>query len=163
MNFKMRQRAFSLVELMVVVSIIAVVAGVGLVSVSRIQRSSRDTQRQSDLRAIQSALQQYYANEQHYPDSMALNGNAPLNNCTGLTGCTPIRTYMQRTPTDPVAGTGDPYCYTATRSVTNTATCSGGTAGTCHYYELCARLENSSAAGGICTCDAQNNFEVNPL
>lgn len=164
MILKFSRKGFSLVELVVALSIVALVAVIAMASLTTIQQNGRDTQRISDLRMLQSALQQYYANENHYPDSLTLTAGAALTNCTGIaTGCTVTRTYLSRTPVDP-SGAADPYCYTSNRSVTVATACTtSGMEGTCHYYELCARLENPSGAAATCTCDAQNNFEVNPL
>lgn len=162
MGEKLSQKAFSLVELMVTIGIIALVAAAALGSVSAIQKSSRDTQRKADLNTIKSALQQYYANENHFPDSLVLTAGTPINNCTGLTGCTVNRTYLGTTPKDPTGVTA--YYYCSQTSVTNTAACSGGTSGQCHYYALCATLENPSSITS-CTCGGttSGNVILSPL
>lgn len=163
MGEKLSQNAFSLVELMITIGIIALVAAAALGSVSAIQKSSRDTQRKADLNTIKSALQQYYANENHYPDSLVLTAGAAINSCTGLSGCTnPTRTYLSTTPKDPTGVAA--YYYCSQTSVTNTAACSGGTSGQCHYYALCATLENPNSTTS-CTCGGttSGNVILNPL
>lgn len=163
MNLK-TQKAFSLIELMVTISIVAVMAAVGLVTFSTVQRTGRDAQRKSDLRMLQSAIQQFYADFNHYPNVLTLTAGAPLNNCTGE-GCSSVtKTYLSTTPRDPISGTTDPYCYTSFQtSASGALSCAAANFGTCHYYELCARLENPSGTAATCTCDAQNNFRITPL
>lgn len=147
---------FSLVELMVVISIIAVVSMAAFSSLNAIQSKGRDTQRQADLRTIQSALQQYYASENHYPDTMTLNNGAAFS-ANG-------RTYLTSTPKDPVSGTSTPYCYISLRSSqAGASSCESATPGECHYYELYANLENSAGASSY-TCNSVNyNFKISTL
>ncbi len=166
MPLKFPQRAFSLVELVVVIGIIGLIASIAIASITSIQKNSRDAQRQADIRKIQGALQQFYADNSFYPNTLNLSGGAPLNNCTGSTGtpvCTTSKTYLPSTPTDPVSGTANPYCYTSQTSSNNTASCDSQNPGTCHYFELCAKLENPGGTPAVCVCDAGSNFKVTPL
>ena len=50
---------FTLIELLITVSIIAVLSAIGLIAYSAAFRQGNDSKRHSDLRAIQSALEQY--------------------------------------------------------------------------------------------------------
>lgn len=134
-------RGFTLVEVLVAISIVGVVFGVIITSAGAIQRNARNAQRETDLRAISSALQQYYADNQKYPFQ--------------ADGSTLVR-YMSRVPTDP--STGGAYAYSPRVS-------SGGVICTtltspCHFYYLCAAMEGRSGSG---TCGANYNFEVTPL
>lgn len=52
---------YTLLELLVVIAVIAIIATVGLVSYSGTQKKARDARRQSDLRTISNALEQYYS------------------------------------------------------------------------------------------------------
>lgn len=54
------RRAFSLVELLIVIMIVGILATVGIVSYSGTQRVARDNQRKSDLAAIATAYQMYH-------------------------------------------------------------------------------------------------------
>ena len=63
------QRGFTLVELLVVVMLIVVLSGVVLrvINVQGIRQKSRDSQRISDLKRIQTALELYFADNRTYP------------------------------------------------------------------------------------------------
>ncbi|OGG26970.1 hypothetical protein A2960_02375 [Candidatus Gottesmanbacteria bacterium RIFCSPLOWO2_01_FULL_39_12b] len=54
-------KGFSLLELLVVISIIAIMITLGISSYSTAQKKSRDSKRKSDLKDVQSALEQYYS------------------------------------------------------------------------------------------------------
>ena len=58
---------FTLIEILVVISIIAILAGVGLATFSGAQKKSRDAKRKADLETIRSALEMYRADNGEYP------------------------------------------------------------------------------------------------
>ncbi|NCN07041.1 MAG: type II secretion system protein [Candidatus Pacebacteria bacterium] len=61
-NLSFRNRkGFTLIELLVVISIIAILVVVGLVSFTDAQRKAKNSQKISDLKALQSAYEQYYS------------------------------------------------------------------------------------------------------
>lgn len=57
----MKKRAFTLLEILIVVGIIALLVGLISFSYSSAQKKARDSRRKSDLKAVQSALEQYYS------------------------------------------------------------------------------------------------------
>lgn len=92
----MSKRGFTLIELLITVTIIAVLSAIALVSYTTFMKNSRDAKRQSDLKFIQSALEQYHADKFTYP--------AGLNDLTPTGG----KVYINQIPKDP---TGDNYSY----------------------------------------------------
>lgn len=156
---------FSLIELMIAISIVAIVSALGITSINTIQKNSRDTQRQADLRTIQSALQQYYADQNRYPstlDSELTDGTA-FTDCSGKASpCTATKTYISKMPKDPLGGE---YFYRPVVDVTrlddNCDLDSEGEVGICHYYVLCTALENPPS-GSSCY-NGTYNFQVTPL
>ena len=156
---KYSQKAFSLIELMVVISIIAIISAISITSLQAIQKNGRDAQRQSDIRVIQGALQQFYADHNYYPDSLALNGGASF-----VSVVTPQKTYLSKTPVDPTSGTATPYCYVSQISSSITTDCTANP-GKCHFYRLNAKLENPGSGVVNSSCGGQTtyNFEVKPL
>ncbi len=58
---------FTLLELLVVMTIIAILAAIGLSNYTRSLSRGRDARRRSDLKTIQNALEQYYLAKGVYP------------------------------------------------------------------------------------------------
>lgn len=146
-------KGFTLIELMVVITIIGVVFGVIITSTLAIKKNSRDAQRQSDLRAIQSALEQYNADQTFYPPTTNLN----LQTATMLSSPTGTRTYLGKIPKDPQAGSGGlDYTYTAMPS--SNPLCDNTSAPSfCTSYCLYARLENLSSSNFDPSCTTPPN------
>lgn len=55
------KKAFTLLEMLVVIGIISVLLSMGFVSYSTSQKKARDARRQSDLKALQATLEQCYS------------------------------------------------------------------------------------------------------
>lgn len=66
----MSKKGFTLVELLVVISIIGILSAIGLVLYSSVLKQGRDSKRQSDLKSIQLALEQYNNDQSHYPANL---------------------------------------------------------------------------------------------
>ena len=69
---KKRQSAFTLVELMIVVALIADLALIGVPSYGRARRSAQNARFASDLRVAASAFEMYAAENNHYPAEAAI-------------------------------------------------------------------------------------------
>jgi general secretion pathway protein G len=64
------QAGFSLVELMVVISIIGLLAGIVGYNVVKYQKKAANTKAEADLQKINGAIKMYYMEEKKYPDSL---------------------------------------------------------------------------------------------
>lgn len=153
-------KGFTLIEVLVAITIVGIVFGVIITSGSALQRNSRDTQREVDLRNLQSALQQYYADQNYYPASLTLSTPNPLKSPDNT------KTYINVTPTDPQIGNSQ-YCYSAqaTRSI---LTGCDNSSTKCHYYLLCAAQEATSSGQPPsvdcqASCGAAYNLQVTPI
>ncbi|MBI4037376.1 prepilin-type N-terminal cleavage/methylation domain-containing protein [Candidatus Daviesbacteria bacterium] len=119
-------RGFTLVELLITVSIIAVLASISIGVFANIQKSSRDSKRKSDLAIVQGVLEQYRADQGFYPRIInAVAGANPywmdrdglaLTNSLGIGDPVPpsiVRTYLQKLPLDPINNSliAHPYLY----------------------------------------------------
>lgn len=62
-----KQKAFTLLELLVVMAIMALLVGLGLRTFGSVQQKSRDGRRKQDLQNIAKALELYYNDLRHYP------------------------------------------------------------------------------------------------
>lgn len=80
-----KNSGFSLVELLVVISIIAVLSAVLMVNFVGMRERSKDAQRIQDLNAIKSALRLYYNDNQSYPASKSvITGSGFANYLPGI-------------------------------------------------------------------------------
>lgn len=66
---RIKQRGFTLLELLVVISLIGLLITIGSVSYTTGQKKSRDARRKGDMRAIQNGFEQFYAENLRYPKS----------------------------------------------------------------------------------------------
>ena len=96
-----KKNGFTLVELLVVITIIAILAAVGMVVYSATQKSARISKRFQDILALQTAVETYKSSIGYYPK---VSGVAIcLGAGSGLGAATPAftPTYMQTLPIDP--------------------------------------------------------------
>lgn len=68
------KQGFTLLELLIVIAIIGILVSIGVVSYSSAQKKSRDSRRTGDVKAIQQAWEQYYAdNAGAYPANCSVS------------------------------------------------------------------------------------------
>ncbi|HSN67711.1 MAG TPA: prepilin-type N-terminal cleavage/methylation domain-containing protein [Thermoanaerobaculia bacterium] len=65
-----RNRGFTLIELVVVVSIIGILAAIALVNVRGAQRKTAETVLKADLHNMRKAIDDFYADRQRFPTSL---------------------------------------------------------------------------------------------
>jgi prepilin-type N-terminal cleavage/methylation domain-containing protein len=116
---KKNKTGFTLFELLVSISIIAILTAVVSVSYSVAQKKARDVKRRQDMEMVQKAAEQYYSlsNSYSYPSS----NNAPTDWTAGT------EVILNMFPTDPKAIGWTAYSYSI------------GTT-----YCACAAVENAS-------------------
>ncbi len=100
---KFGNKGFTLVELLVVISIVSLLNSVVLTGIKNARASARDSRRISDIRQIRNALELYKSSQGYYPPSLSL--------------LTPK--YIKTIPQDPLGSTDGTwetcrpsYCYT---------------------------------------------------
>lgn len=80
-----KKSGFTLIEMLVVVSVIGIMSFVGIVSYSQAIKKSRDGRRKADLKNIQGALEMYYSSCGFiYPTNLASGIVCPTGNQTIL-------------------------------------------------------------------------------
>lgn len=101
---------FTFVELMVVISIAAILFSIASVTYTNVTKNSRDARRKVDMESIRQALELYRSSDGLYPAGI-------YNDCSSLTGragdmgiCTTTKLYLRSTPLDPKSKTV-PYIY----------------------------------------------------
>ena len=67
----MKKNGFTLLEILVVISIIGILVALGTAAFSTAQQKGRDARRKADIKAIQNGFEQYHAKAGEYPDSSA--------------------------------------------------------------------------------------------
>lgn len=118
------KKGFTLIEILVVSTIIALLAGVGIVSYTQFNKQSRDARRKADVENIRAALEMYRSND--------TNSSYPTT--TG--SLTP--SFIKTVPLDPKTGLA--YVYTGSPAGCNAA------AVVCTSYTLVATLETTGAS-----------------
>ena len=138
----MRSKGFTFIEMLVVVTIIGVLASIGVANFKVANQKARDGRRQGDLQQIRAALELYRTDQNVYPLTAAF----PAVGGSLIGGTT---TYMSNRPGDPMSG----YLYSYT---------SNGTT-----YTLCSALELSTATVtgcGSCGTGITCRYKItNPL
>ncbi|MBI5620310.1 prepilin-type N-terminal cleavage/methylation domain-containing protein [Candidatus Gottesmanbacteria bacterium] len=139
-NESMKHRGFTLIEVLVAVTIIAILISIGVVSYGSVNKRSRDAKRKGDVEQLRSALEMYRADTGYYPNT----GSGSWADASGLS--TPlVSTYLPAIPSDPKSST-QVYRYTATNL-------SGG-----NYYGYClSALIESENPTDTCTPDTNNS------
>lgn len=129
---KKPQRAFTLLELLVAMAIMAILTVIGLVSFGTVREKARDSKRKEHIQSVSKAFELYYNDTGHYP----LSSNGSIVACGTDAGQACVwgdawmntsnnTLYMAELPTDPG---GQAYYY---------ETDAEGS-----YYRLFAFLEN---------------------
>lgn len=105
-HYMKSERGFTLIELMIVVSIIAILAGILIPNFVNARAQAMTAACESNLRSIATAAELYYADQQAYPNSGDVSSTLFTANGTG---------YLNAVPTDPAAPTiGAAYTFTNT-------------------------------------------------
>lgn len=104
MNSRQSRQGFTLIELVIVVSILAILAGVMIPKLAGRAAKARDARRLADIRAVTTAIQAFYADHGSYPDfneneatggwDVSFDGNF-INELTN-------KGYLTEFPTDPI-------------------------------------------------------------
>lgn len=146
-------KGFTLIELLVVISLIGILAALALVSYTGSQKQARDTQRKSDLKQYQNALE-IFANKNNglYPSRTASAGVA-----ASTTLCTDLS--ISTCPEDSRNAEDSTFTYRYQSDGSGSGTVDAT------KYVLWGKLENTSNYWVICTdgrvgAKSQSGFSV---
>jgi general secretion pathway protein G len=157
---RLAQKGFTLIEMLVVISIIGILATLVAANLNSARSRARDAQRKSDIKNIATALRIYYNDNSSYP---ANDASYQMRACDpGTASCVwgsqwniGTTVYMQTLPGDPLSPSQE-YRYTM-GSVADPADSDS--------YILQACLENKSDTNGIAAgswCPTEIMFQLKP-
>jgi prepilin-type N-terminal cleavage/methylation domain-containing protein len=149
------KKGFTLVELLVVITIIGILSSVGLNTFTSAQKKSRDAERKTHLKQLADSFEAYYNDKGEYPDDDGAGnilgcgedaedacvwGTSAFSNTTP----DPDTIYMIKLPQDVTVGQSYYFQSFTTSGVNN-------------RYQLYARLENTE------DIDVSKDADGNPL
>ena len=144
------KHGFTLIELLVVIAIIGSLSALFLPNFMAARERARDTQRKSDLRQIQKALEMH-KQDQSPTDFLATESFPAVNSCWSSGASCTGNVYMNKFPGDPNR-TPNNYYYVNNGNLT---------------YTLCACLENKADPDGTTancaasyTCSSTKSYVV---
>ncbi len=155
MSLRLRKESgFTIIELLIVIVVIGILAGLVLNVFTGIQEDGRDAERKTDLEALEGHLEAYQARNGMYPtsgdiDDVTADATFISDNFEGLDTDAMI---------DP--SSGDEYVYTASPSAP--AACDNTTV-ECSGYTLCADLEEDGRGSDDAdsdTCDESRTSNI---
>jgi prepilin-type N-terminal cleavage/methylation domain-containing protein len=141
-----RQSGFTIVELLIVIVVIGILAAIVITTYAGIQSKGRNTKRTTDIVAIQSKLEAYYAENGNYPSLGNMNDSSWL--ATNMKGLDTAALYdpsaASKTAANPLVTTpaAKVYAYAPVTSATPGASCEAD-ATTCAAYTLTATYEGN--------------------
>src|SRR5260221_699459 len=141
-----KQKGFTLVELLIVIIIIGILATLVIVTFSGVQAKARDSQRQTDIGAVDSHVEAYFAEHGWYPTLVQLNDSAWRS--TNLKGLDPSALLAPNSTTaiDANAATTSKYSYKPIETGTTACTATGTADDTaCASFTLSAILESDGS------------------
>lgn len=156
------KNGFTLVEILVTVTIIAIIATITVVSYFKVQADSRNTARDSKIKIVASALERYYEKNGEYPSCSAMTQPGSQVTTTTLPKLDPNALL---TPYSAAGSTNSYTCSDLSTTSSSTdafayvgdgsSTCQTGTA--CTQYTLEYRAEGS---GNIVSLNSQHKSQL---
>lgn len=110
-KFAKEKKAFTLVELMVVLAIAAVLMGLAAFGIATALRVLRDNQRRDSVRNIAVGLNAYYADNSRYPTNITLT-TTTFTVAAGY--AVPLNGVAQATASGAASASATAYCYNTT-------------------------------------------------
>lgn len=151
-NLRQRLQAdrsgFTIVELLIVIVVIGILAALVIVTYNGIQQKARDTERKTDVKAIQGHLEAYWADNAKYPT--LTDANSSTFRTANFKGLDPAAFA------DPKDAGSQQLCPAAAANcygyAVTPANCDNASNGDCTNYTLTADLES----GGTFSVQSNN-------
>lgn len=151
MSIKNKQQGFTIVELLIVIVVIGILAALVITTFTGIQQKARNTERETDIKAIHGQVEAYYAQEGKYPTLTDLNSDTFRDdNMKGLDE-EALKDPKGTAATLVGAPAANGYAYVATPTG-----CDNATGGDCAGYTLTATYEGEVNGSTTYSKDALN-------
>jgi type II secretion system protein G len=105
----MKQRGFTIVELLIVIVVIAILAAITIVAYNGIQGRALDSDRVSDLATIRKALESYKVVNGSYPEENAASWEYSTTDPQNFLSA--LKPFLSKIPVDPVNDANNFYYY----------------------------------------------------
>lgn len=141
MTLKSKQQGFTIVELLIVIVVIGILAALVITTFTGIQKRARNTERETDIKALHGQVEAFFAQEGRYPTLGNLNDSDWRGiNMKGLD-----EGALQDPKGSSAALVAAPAANVYSYAVTP-ADCDNGAGGDCDGYTLTATLETDPAS-----------------
>lgn len=141
-SLKKQSKGFTIVELLIVIVVIAILATLVIVTFTGIQQKARDSQRQTDINALDSHLEAYYAQNGSYPSLAVLTSTGWIS--ANMKGLDPEALVDPKGGSLAASTTATAYGYAPTAGGSACTDSGTGTTATsdCDAFTLTATLES---------------------
>ena len=97
-----RERGFSLVEMLVVITIIGILAAIAIPNMTRVRIKAKEAEVKASIHVIQEAIERYYVDEKEYPEYLIGGSNTSWPIFQNRTTTTDFPFYFTRTGRDKI-------------------------------------------------------------
>jgi len=112
------KKGFTIIELLVVISIIGLLSTISVIALNGARKKSRDAKRVGDMKQLQTSLELYFNDNSRYPSatgSLVLGSGDALVLCdagfvANVSSCPQNKIYMSLVPANPTPN-GSDYTY----------------------------------------------------
>ncbi len=153
-SLKKKQSGFTIVELLIVIVVIGILAGLVITTFNGIQQKARDTERETDVKALHSQLEAFWAQKGYYPSLADMNNTTFVStNMKGLSSDA-FKDPRGTASTLVAAAAANSYAYAVQTS--GNASCESDDT-TCAKYVLTATLEGTINGSSTYVQNSLNN------
>lgn len=157
-SHKTKQSGFTIVELLIVIVVIGILAGLVITTFNGIQQKARDTERETDVKALHAQIEAFWAQKGYYPSL------TDMNDRTATTGFVAVNLKgldagaFQDPKGTATALVATPAASAYAYAVTNSAgtTCEADDT-TCAKYTLTGTLEGTLNGSSVFVKTSLNN------
>ena len=155
-SLKNKQSGFTIVELLIVIVVIGILAGLVITTFSGIQQKARDTERETDIKAIHGQIEAFWAQKGYYPSLADMNTAGFAFITANLKGLDQGALKDPKGTVSTLATTAAASVYSYVVKNTGGTSCEADDT-TCASYVLTATLEGTLNGSGTFIKNSLNN------